>query len=326
MKFGDYIASKAVSLCGLGIAAAAWGVFAYLVGASSVLLWTSEAFFVVAVVLKFSLGYVLAKKRVEALRKTADGLTDKYLLGELVKKPHDAVESEYYAVMKTVSRAAVGEVERVAAEKEQYFEYVERWIHEIKTPLTACSLICDNGGDAVKIKRELKRADNLTETVLYYARLKNPEKDTVISKVAVADVIAEAVKSQRELLVAAKIGVEACGDFYVCTDGKSVCFMIKQLLVNCAKYCRGAHVVITAENGVISVSDDGDGIAAHELPRITERGFTGENGRRAGSTGMGLYIVSEMCKRLGIDLVVTSEKGKGTTFSLKFGTAVPASE
>ena len=102
--------------------------------------------------------------------------------------------------------------------------------------------------------------------------------------------------------------------------------MIKQLLVNCAKYCRGAHVVITAENGVISVSDDGDGIAAHELPRITERGFTGENGRRAGSTGMGLYIVSEMCKRLGIDLVVTSEKGKGTTFSLKFGTAVPASE
>ena len=149
--------------------------------------------------------------------------------------------------MKEVSRSAIGAAENAVREKEEYCEYVESWIHEIKTPLTACSLILANGGDPAKLKRELKRADNLTETILYYARLRSPEKDTSIAAVSAAAVVAEAVKSQRELLVAAKIGVETTGDFSVYTDGKSLCFILKQLLINCAKYCRGCRVKISAK-------------------------------------------------------------------------------
>ena len=130
--------------------------------------------------------------------------------------------------------------------------------------------------------------------------------------------MAEAVKSQRELLVAARIGVEAKGDFSVYTDGKSLCFILKQLLINCAKYCRGCRVEITVEDGCISVSDNGPGIPSHELRRVTSRGFTGANGKSAGGTGMGLYIVSELCKKLEIELEIFSEVGKGTKFVLRF--------
>ena len=112
--------------------------------------------------------------------------------------------------------------------------------------------------------------------------------------------------------------MEASGDFSVHTDGKSVCFILKQLLINCAKYCRGCRVRISAENGRISVEDDGPGIPAHELPRVTERGFTGAGGRSADGTGMGLYIVSELCKKLEIELEIDSALGKGTRFSLVF--------
>lgn len=318
MKLRDYLASKAVMIIGICIFAVVWGVASYFMGANAALLWGSEGLFALAAVLRYSIGYAVVRKRLNKLYAKRDGLDKKYLLGELIDKPSDAVEREYYEVMRTVSGAAIGAVENAEREKEEYCEYVEQWIHEIKTPLTTCTLICDNGADAVKLKRELKRADNLTDSILYYARLRAPERDTVIAATDVQKVIADAIMSQRELLIAAKIGVETRGSFTVHTDGKAVGFMIKQLLVNCVKYCRGCHVKIVAENGVITVADDGAGIAPHELPRITARGYTGALGRQAGSTGMGLYIVAETCKRLNIELSVSSKQGVGTTFAFDF--------
>ncbi len=318
MKWREYIASKAAGLCFLGIAALLWGIFAYFAGANAAVLWGSEIFFACAAAIWLALGFFFVSKRLKKLEKTLEGLKEPYLLGELLEKPRDAAEKEYFRVMKEVSRSAIGTAEIALKEKEEYCEYVESWIHEIKTPLTACSLILDNGGDTGKLKRELKRADNLTETILYYARLRSSEKDIKIGKINAADIVAEAVKSQRELLVAARIGVEAKGDFSVYTDGKSLCFILKQLLINCAKYCRGCRVEITVEDGCISVSDNGPGIPSHELRRVTSRGFTGANGKSAGGTGMGLYIVSELCKKLEIELEIFSEVGKGTKFVLRF--------
>ncbi len=320
MKFFSYISSKAVSLCFCGIAALCWGIFAHFAGASEILLWVSEAAFIFTVLLRYSAGYAFANAKLKKLKKSKESLSEKYLLGELLEKPHDAVEREYYEVMKEVSRSAIGEVERAEREKEEYFDYVEKWIHEIKTPLTACSLICDNGADEAKLRRELKRADNLTDTILQYARLRSAEQDTVITTANVANIIADAVKSQRELLVASKISVETSGDFTVCTDAKAFSFILKQLLSNCAKYCEGCKVRIIADSGKITVSDNGAGIEAHELPRIFNRGFTGSNGRKAG-TGMGLYIAAELCKRLDITLKADSEPNKGTAFSFEFNGA-----
>lgn len=74
-----------------------------------------------------------------------------------------------------------------------------------------------------------------------------------------------------------------------------------------------------AQQGVLTVEDNGPGIASHEIRRITERGFTGESGRRLGSsTGMGLYIVSQLCAQLGIGLSIESQVGLYTRISLSF--------
>ena len=115
--------------------------------------------------------------------------------------------------MQILSRSAIAAVEQARREKDEYCDYVESWIHELKMPLTACSLILANDGDVRKLKRELKRADNLTENILYYARLRSVEHDTQIGKLQVAAVMDAAVKSQMELLIAAGISVEVDGDF-----------------------------------------------------------------------------------------------------------------
>ena len=149
--------------------------------------------------------------------------------------------------------------------------------------------------------------------------MRTAEKDTQIKEFQVADVIEEAVKSQMELLIAAKINVETEGDFTVHSDSKSLAFILKQLLINCGKYCPGCHIHIRAAEGVITVEDNGIGIPSHELGRVTERGFTGSNGRKlGGSTGMGLYIVKKLCDKLGHAITIESVKGEYTRVKITF--------
>ena len=129
--------------------------------------------------------------------------------------------------------------------------------------------------------------------------------------------IAAAVSDVKEMLIEADIAISLIGDTTLYTDAKAVKFMLGQLLANCAKYCPHCRVEIRVESNRISVSDNGKGVAAHELARLTERGFTG--GGRVG-TGMGLYIVSELCNKLGVGFELTSEYGEGLTATFSFKT------
>lgn len=319
MKFRDYLSAKTITLSFLCIGALLAGVFLAFAEVSISLIAVMELFFLFLTGSWLLVSFVMERRNIRGLQKLEKELDDKYLLGEILPPPTRYLEQQYYRMFKTISRSAVGLVEETRREKEEYCDYVESWIHEIKTPLTACSLILDNDGDVRKLRRELKRADNLTENILYYARLRSAEKDTKIKILQAAAVIEEAVKSQMELLIASKISVETEGSFTVCTDDKSLCFILKQLLINSAKYCPGCHVNIIAVDGKIIFEDDGIGIPSHEIRRVTERGFTGSNGRHFGrSTGMGLYIANELCKRLDVELQVESEEEKYTRITLLF--------
>ncbi|MDO4321336.1 MAG: sensor histidine kinase [Lachnospiraceae bacterium] len=317
MSFWDYVCSKIVTLSFLGIGALFTGVFLAFAEVSTALIGMAAAIFLLLVGLWLLVSYLMERRQQKRLARILEELPEKYLLGEILPAPVNAVEYEYYQIMKEVSRSAVGVAEQAVWEKEEYCDYVESWIHEIKTPLTACSLILANGGDISRLKCELKRADNLTESILYYARMRTAGKETQIREIHAADVIEEAVKSQMEILIAARISVEIEGDFAVHTDERALCFILKQLLVNCAKYCPKCHVSITARGRKIMLEDDGIGIPSHEIRRVTERGFTGSNGQRiGGSTGMGLYIVKELCGRLDIDLQIESKQGEFTRVTL----------
>lgn len=319
MKFLRYLASKSIALCVIAICLILWCVFAVLSGVSALVTGITVASVVLGTVVWLVCDYAVIAKRIKKLNRLCGEIEEGYLLGEVFPKPVNAVEEEYFRIMKFVSRSAIGFTEEAKREKEEYCNYVEKWIHEIKTPLTACSLIISNGGDMRKLKTELKRAENLTENILYCARLRTLEADVQISKVSVHQVVDKAVQSQMELLLQAEISVETDGDFIVHTDGKALEFILKQLLVNCAKYCTGCRIKITAEGKALIFEDDGEGIAPHEISRIFDRGFVGSAGRRRGSgTGIGLYLVHELCEKLCIGISVQSEEGKFTRFTLSF--------
>lgn len=253
------------------------------------------------------------------LQNRLDTMSEKYLIGETLTRPRDAVALQYYLLMQEISRSAIGAVEKARTEQQNYCEYVEQWVHEMKTPLTACSLILTNGGESFKLRRELRRADNLTETILTYARMRTAEKDTQISLVDLRAVCDQAVREEMELLIAAGICVLIEGYSQVYTDPKLLVFILKQLLINCAKYCPNCRIQMELSENRLILEDNGPGIPAHELRRVTERGFTGSLGRSRGeSTGMGLYIVSQLCRNLNIRMELTSEEGLYTRFVFQF--------
>ena len=102
------------------------------------------------------------------------------------------------------------------------------------------------------------------------------------------------------------------------TDEKWLLFIIEQLLSNAVKYTRegGVSIKVTEED-VLEIADTGMGIAAEDVPRIFEKGFTGYNGRAdKKSTGLGLYLCSLTAKKLSHKIWAESWAGQGTVVYL----------
>ena len=316
MKLSAYLRSHLIALCLVALFLAGWCVFAALAGVNGMVILLTALAVALCAAAVLACGYISADRRLKKLQRVTDELERPYLLGEVLQRPENAVELEYFNIMKTVSRSAIDAAESAARQRDEYRAYVEKWVHEIKTPLTACQLILAGGGDESRLRAQLRRADNTAESILWYARLQSAGASTQIAEVSVRAAADEAVKSEMELLIAAGVSVNTEGDFTACTDGKALVFMIKQLLVNSAKYCRGGKVWICAGQGVLTVEDNGSGILPHELPKIFNRGYVGSNG--SGGTGMGLYLVKQTCAALGISLTAQSQAGSFTRFTFVF--------
>ena len=160
--------------------------------------------------------------------------------------------------------------------------------------------------------------------MLYYARSGSAEKDYIIKPVSLKRTFADAALRSREELQERGISLRTEGlDTEVVTDGKWLTFIFGQLMAKSMKY-RAEEIFVSAQvlpdRTELRFRDDGCGIAESELPYIFERSFTGSNGRtQAKSTGMGLYIVRKLCRKLGHGISASSEQGKFTEICMTFG-------
>ena len=267
------------------------------------------------------------RARLLELKSILDGLDRKYLFTECVPQPKGLFERRLFDLTRLAGRDMTGAVSDAKASQREYREYVERWVHEIKAPLTAARLICRelDGDTRRKLTAELSQIEAHVERALFYARAENPEQDCLFRQIELEKIAAQAIENHRSLLIQNGIRVEMkhmnCA---VYTDEKWAVFILGQLLQNAARY-RGSEPVITLSAKLLGrqaqliVHDNGIGIPAHELPRVFERGFTGSNGRiRGGSTGIGLYLCRKLAVFLELELRMDSQEGAGTTVTLTF--------
>ena len=267
------------------------------------------------------------RARLLELKSILDGLDRKYLFTECVPQPKGLFERRLFDLTRLAGRDMTGAVSDAKASQREYREYVERWVHEIKAPLTAARLICRelDGDTRRKLTAELSQIEAHVERALFYARAENPEQDCLFRQIELEKIAVQAIENHRSLLIQNGIRVEMENmNCAVYTDEKWAVFILGQLLQNAARY-RGPEPVITLSAKLLGrqaqliVHDNGIGIPAHELPRVFERGFTGSNGRiRGGSTGIGLYLCRKLAVFLELELRMDSQEGAGTTVTLTF--------
>ena len=273
--------------------------------------------------------FLSRRARLRELEAVLQGLRErKYLLMECAPPPRDAYEKRLFGLLRRSGKSMIEAVSQAQAAQREYREYVERWVHEIKTPMTAAGLICRNAEPETrrKLAGELAQLEAHVERALFYARAESLEKDFIIRRTALSSLVAQAIGRHRTLLSQCGVRVETEGlDRTVYTDEKWAAFILGQLLQNAARY-RGEAPLIsisacpTGDRVQLTVRDNGTGIPAHELPRVFDRGFTGSNGRSAAgsSTGMGLYLCRKLADSLEVGLRIASEEGRGTEVTLTF--------
>ena len=275
------------------------------------------------------IGFMRKKTFYDDLREKLGALDKKYLIHEMLKRPDFYEGQIMYDALYDTNKAMCENVAAYKRSADDFHEFIEMWVHEVKLPVASLQLMAHNsGGEAgEKFLEQLRRIDGYTDQVLYYARSENAEKDYIIKETSLRRTVANVALKDREALQLAGVSVETDGlDLTVMTDGKWLEFMLGQFMANSLKYTvpgREPVIKVYAEELpdriLLHFRDNGTGISEGDLPRVFEKSFTGENGRiYAKSTGMGLYIVKSLCERLGHSITAASVKGEYTEFTIGF--------
>ena len=243
-----------------------------------------------------------------------------YELG-ILPAPLDIPEEKYQEEVRTLGERFVAQENEARRSRQEMIDFYSLWAHQIKTPIAAMRLLLQNEDIPAgrQLKTELLRIEQYVEMVLCYFRLDSPSSDFVLKYYSLNEIIRQSIRKFAGQFIQKKLRlIYEPTDRQVLTDEKWLSFVLDQLLSNALKYTSTGGITISVdENLVLSISDTGIGIAPEDLPRIFERSYTGYNGRaEKSSTGLGLYLCRKILLRLSHPITVSSEVGKGSTFSI----------
>ena len=234
-----------------------------------------------------------------------------------------------YEILKMVNKSMLEHVNKYKHLQEEYKEYIELWIHEVKIPIATTKLIIDNNKNEItkSIDEEIEKIDGYIEQALFYARSNNVQKDYIIRKCDLKEIINTVIKKNKIKFITLKIKLDIKDvEREVFSDSKWIVFILNQIIDNSIKYLdksRNQITIYSKENKecvILYIKDNGMGISDSDIKRVFEKGFTGSNGRINGkkSTGIGLYLCKKLCDRLRIGLDINSIENEGTEVKLIF--------
>lgn len=268
------------------------------------------------------------KKFYNELEDILVNIDKKYLLSEIMKKPTNHEEEKIKDILTETNRSMREQINYYKNIQKEYQEYIETWVHEIKTPIASTMLIIENNEELVpySMKNEIKKIENYIDQVLYYSRSNDVSKDYIIKKMDLEHVVRNVVKKNASDFINKKIAIDMNNlSGFVYSDSKWIEFIINQIISNSIKYCTTENPKVSIystkneNNTILTIKDNGVGISPKDLNRVFEKGFTGENGRLYGkSTGIGLYLCKKLCDKLGIGLTLNSIHNKGTEINIIF--------
>ena len=241
--------------------------------------------------------YWKRKRQMKKLLAMAEQLSERYLISEVMELPEQAEDQVYYQLLKMAGKSMLEQIGEIERERLEYKEYIEQWIHEIKTPITAMKLLCENHRTdwTKELLLELEKTNRFTEQALYYARSEHTEKDYSVREIALSQVVHQAIADNKYMLLQSGVHLEVAEmQDMVYSDEKWVRFILNQLISNAVKYRKENPIfhiyACRQQNQIILVVED---------------------------NGIGLYLCKRLCEKLGIGITVKSSE-QGTAVFLSF--------
>lgn len=274
--------------------------------------------------LGFIFDYLPRRSYYQRLSQLRDDITDPLQLPQLISSS-SLYEAD--ALQRTLERFALHQQAEVQAAKErskEYRDYLELWIHEVKNPLASAGMALANQPNP-KVNRELDRIESYLDQALYYARASSLEKDYLIQHLTLHQVVDRLLMKRAEVLIDHRFKIEREGlDLAVKSDPKWLLFILEQLIDNAIKYSSSEPVLrfegkSHSDAIELIIEDNGIGISAKDLPRLFDKGYTGEHGRSfERSTGLGLYLCRLLAEKMGLSLSIQSQEHEFTRVTIRF--------
>lgn len=272
--------------------------------------------------------YLRKKQYYDEIKENMESLDKKYLISEVIEEGTFTESKLIYDVICKGNKAMNDEIGEFKRGINDYREYIELWVHEIKTPIATCKLLIENNESPLteSIGEEVCKLENYIDQALFYTRSNTIEKDYIIKEMSLSSCVNKVLNNNADSLIKKRVKINL-GDLEkrVYSDSKWIEFILGQIISNSIKYINKEYKELkiycseSSKYVILNIEDNGDGISNKDLSRVFDKGFTGENGRKFGkSTGIGLYLCKKLCKKLGLDIKLISEEGKFTRVSIIF--------
>jgi len=233
-------------------------------------------------------------------------------------RPSSILETDYQQLLEALFESKRALAFALAEKQARTEEYYTLWAHQVKTPIAAMRLMLGGSDHDAQLDAELFKIEQYVEMVLNFVRAESEQTDYVLRRVDLDELVRQCLRKYARVFVLTKtrLSFRKTG-LAVLTDEKWLAFCIEQVLSNALKYAAGGEIGIFPEGEALVIQDTGIGIAAQDLPRVFEKGYTGYNGRAdKRSTGIGLYLVKKVLDRLGHGIAITSVPGRGTRVAI----------
>lgn len=329
MKFKDFIKDKKIEIILMLFSTMSIEIILLAYQIQLIVRVYVVASIILSLLISMLIEYYSKKSYYNNLLEKLDELDQKYLLSEVISKANFQDGNLFKEILEETGKSMLENVNKYKYAQEDYKEYIELWIHEIKTPISASKLIIENNKNEItkNIEEELDKIENYTEQALYYARSNTVEKDYIITKTNLKDIVNMSIIKNKTTILNNKVELNIHDlEKQVYTDSKWVVFILNQVIQNSIKYSKNENQSIEIyaeeqkEKVTLYIKDNGLGIKKSELSRVFEKGFTGENGRIIGkkSTGIGLYLCKKLCDKLQLAININAEQNIGTEVTIVF--------
>jgi len=329
MKFLKYVQDNLIGIVIYLVTASLIALMLAAFKTPSVALIITFILFILSGMLILIISYLRKNKFYKLFLNNLEKLDKKFLILETLPEPTTYEEKIMVNSLYEINKSMIENIKISQKNINDFKEFVEVWIHEVKIPISSMVLKCHNNKEKYdkSFLSQIRRLDNNIDEILYYVRSGDTEKDFIITEIDLKEVVRNiSLKNKDDLLennIEFEVDLKAVN---VNSDKKWLEFTINQIINNSIKYKKESESIIKIESienkdkVILEIYDNGIGIPEKDLKRVFDKSFTGTNGRdKVKSTGMGLYIIKKLCDKLGHNISIESKENEYTKVILEFG-------